>query len=260
MVFIPTPGLFYLLAPEPSTYPKTKDDLIIVVLTNQGTLEIADTVVVKLEDLIEQKDVNLRKNTSVIPQAVAKQYEGIYHAQAKKGQPPCADIMIKSKRDDTLWAIKGIGDMRLQQEKDDVFGANILFGGFTYTFVHKDGKVVGFNEQFAGINIEFRKIKELADYVAPEDRVAVEVDPEIYDKYVGKYKLQENFVITITKENNGLFAQATGQEKFEIYPESENEFFYKIVDAQISFIKDKSDKVAKLILHQGGDHMAEKIE
>jgi hypothetical protein len=32
-----------------------------------------------------------------------------------------------------------------------------------------------------------------------------------------------------------LFAQATGQEKFEIFAESETKFFLKVVDAQLEF-------------------------
>jgi Domain of unknown function (DUF3471) len=87
-------------------------------------------------------------------------------------------------------------------------------------------------------------------YEFPKERVAIFVDPVLYDAYVGHYELTPEFSITITKENNHLFAQATGQEKFEIFPESETKFFYKIVDAQISFIKDKNGKVSQLILHQ----------
>jgi CubicO group peptidase (beta-lactamase class C family) len=95
----------------------------------------------------------------------------------------------------------------------------------------------------------------------PKKRIAVSIDPEIYNQYVGKYKLKEDFIITVTKENNRLITQATGQAKFEIYPESETEFFSKIIDGQISFAKDKSGKVSKLILHQAGlDQVAERIE
>jgi hypothetical protein len=56
-------------------------------------------------------------------------------------------------------------------------------------------------------------------------------------------------------------AQATGQEKFEIFPESETKFFLKVVDAQIEFVKDASGKVTGLILYQGGQKLqAKKIK
>ena len=52
--------------------------------------------------------------------------------------------------------------------------------------------------------------------------------------------------------------QATGQSKSEIYAQSEAKFFSKVVDAQISFIKDDQGKVTQLILHQGGANLAAK--
>jgi len=44
----------------------------------------------------------------------------------------------------------------------------------------------------------------------------------------------------------------TGQSNFEILPESELEYFYKVADAQLSFRRDGDGKVSRVILHQGG--------
>ncbi len=98
-------------------------------------------------------------------------------------------------------------------------------------------------------------------YEFPKERKEVKVDPKIYEAYVGQYELEPNFIITITKENNRLFAQATGQPEAEIYPESEIKFFLKVVDVQMTFIKDDEGKVTQLILHQGGkDQAAKKVK
>jgi len=98
-------------------------------------------------------------------------------------------------------------------------------------------------------------------YELPKKHVIVKVDPQIYDQYVGKYKLREKFFITVTKENDKLITQATEQGKIEIFPESETVFFNIGIDAQISFVKDDSGKVTKLILHQGGvESVAEKVD
>jgi len=98
-------------------------------------------------------------------------------------------------------------------------------------------------------------------YEFPKERKEVKVDPKIYEAYVGQYELKPNFIITITKENDRLFAQATGQPKAEIYPESEIKFFLKAVDAQLTFIKDDKGEVTQLILHQGGkDQPAKKVK
>ena len=58
--------------------------------------------------------------------------------------------------------------------------------------------------------------------------------------------------MTITREGNRLFAQLTGQPKFEVFPKSETEFFWKVVNAQVTFVKDKSGKVTKAIHEQSG--------
>jgi len=48
---------------------------------------------------------------------------------------------------------------------------------------------------------------------------------------VGEYQLAPGFVIEVTREGNQLFIQATGQSKLPILPESEPDFFLKVVDA-----------------------------
>jgi len=98
------------------------------------------------------------------------------------------------------------------------------------------------------------------EYEVPKERVAVEVDPRIYDVYVGQYELAPDLIATVTKENNRLFAQATGQPKFELYPESETKFFARVADIQVTFVKNEEGEVTQLIVHQEGkDSPARKI-
>jgi CubicO group peptidase (beta-lactamase class C family) len=91
-------------------------------------------------------------------------------------------------------------------------------------------------------------------------RVAVKIDPKILDAYVGQYELRPNFVLTMTREGDSLMTQATGQPKFELFPESETKFFLKDVDAQVTFVKDDKGAITNLILHQGVDQTAKKIK
>lgn len=98
------------------------------------------------------------------------------------------------------------------------------------------------------------------DYLPPE-KVVVEIDPAVLTDYVGKYQLAPGFVIIITYENGKLIAQPAGQQKNEMYAESETEFFLKTVEAQIKFVKDAQGKVTNLILRQGRrETTAKKIE
>ncbi len=99
------------------------------------------------------------------------------------------------------------------------------------------------------------------EYKIPQERRTIAVDPKILDTYVGQYQLAPTFIITITNENGKLMAQATGQPKFELFAQSETEFFLKAVDAQVTFVKDGSGRITQLILHQGGrDVPAPKIK
>lgn len=99
------------------------------------------------------------------------------------------------------------------------------------------------------------------NYIEAKVRKEIKLDAKILRQYTGKYELQPGFILTVTLENDRLFTQATGQQKVEIFPESETGFFLKVVDAQITFTKDKDGKVTGLTLHQGGrDLPAKKTE
>jgi CubicO group peptidase (beta-lactamase class C family) len=95
-----------------------------------------------------------------------------------------------------------------------------------------------------------------------EKETLVKVDPALFDAYVGKYDFGNGkTVLTVTKEGDRLLAQLTGQPQFEIFPKSETEFFWRVVQAHIVFVKDEKGKVAKGIFQQGGQTIeAPKVE
>ncbi len=83
-------------------------------------------------------------------------------------------------------------------------------------------------------------------------RIPARVDPTILEEYVGNYELYPNFVLSVTRTGDRLWVQATGQPRLGIYPESETQFFYRAVDARITFVRNQEGKVDKLILRQHG--------
>lgn len=91
------------------------------------------------------------------------------------------------------------------------------------------------------------------DAKLPEQKKEVQLSPATLKKYVGTYELAPNFFIEVTVNGNQIFAQATGQSKFEMFAESEDNFFLKVVPASVTFQIDESTKTPKsLTLHQGG--------
>jgi CubicO group peptidase (beta-lactamase class C family) len=83
-------------------------------------------------------------------------------------------------------------------------------------------------------------------------RREVAVDPAVLQTYVGVYALSPFFTITVTLEDGQLMAQATGQDKYPIFAASPTEFFYKVVNAQITFEVTKDGAVERMVLHQNG--------
>jgi hypothetical protein len=76
----------------------------------------------------------------------------------------------------------------------------------------------------------------------------------VYDSLVGKYDFGRKAGLTVTRDGNHLFAQFAGR-NCEIFPESETEYFWKVLDAQVTFVKDGRGKVIKAVYHQGGKTM-----
>lgn len=89
----------------------------------------------------------------------------------------------------------------------------------------------------------------------PARRSIAAVDPKILERYAGRYQLAPKFILTVTREGNDLFAQATGQTRIQLFPESATRFFCEEVDAQIAFETDSSGRATRMTLHQNGREM-----
>lgn len=80
----------------------------------------------------------------------------------------------------------------------------------------------------------------------------VALPARILGEYAGDYPIAPSFVLTVTIEHGAVFIQATGQPKLPVFASGKDEFFYKIVNAQVSFQRDAGGKIAGLVLHQNG--------
>ncbi len=89
---------------------------------------------------------------------------------------------------------------------------------------------------------------------------AINIDMATLEHYVGRYQLAPNVIFDISLDKDQLMAQLSGQPSFPIYPSAEDEFFYTVVDAQLSFKRDLKGAVNALVLHQNGaDQVAKRI-
>ena len=78
----------------------------------------------------------------------------------------------------------------------------------------------------------------------------IKIDNSILSKYIGQFQLAPSFMLRIRVDGNQIFAQATGQAEFEIFPITETKFYYKVVNAQIEFVENEEGNFNKLILFQ----------
>ena len=78
------------------------------------------------------------------------------------------------------------------------------------------------------------------------------IEESVLQSYTGKYELAPEFVITVSRDGSQMKAQATGQGEFEIYPRSENVFYLKVVEAQVTFNANEDGRVVSMTLLQGG--------
>ena len=156
------------------------------------------------------------------------------------------------------------GNIYSQRESSTVFqiypmtAGTFIFeeGNITYNFSSKDGKKVASFETSGNKAIGVEIDKE-----APAEQVEIQLSAEILSQYIGKYELQPGFVIEVTTKESQIFAQATGQPQFEMFAESEDNFFLKIVPAKVVFTKNDNGDITTLTLHQGGREMpGKKIE
>jgi CubicO group peptidase (beta-lactamase class C family) len=84
------------------------------------------------------------------------------------------------------------------------------------------------------------------------ERKEIALKPKELSALVGTYSLAPGVDLTVTLEGNQLWTQLTGQEKIQMYAQSPTFFFLKVVDAQLEFAKNGSDKATQVTLHQNG--------
>jgi CubicO group peptidase (beta-lactamase class C family) len=133
----------------------------------------------------------------------------------------------------------------------DSYGEALMNLGKNYLAIENYRKSVELNPSNQnGID----KLKKLGTDVSDLIK-EIEVPDHILESYIGKYELMPNFILTVTKEDHQMKAQATGQPAFDIFPKSENEFYLKVVNAQLTFNSNEEGTVISVTLHQGGQDL-----
>jgi CubicO group peptidase (beta-lactamase class C family) len=224
-----------------------KNNLTVVILTNITPSEVpinANTIAEYfLWDVLEKQKSFSTKNETVKDGSV---YTGRYDFQ--NGM-----VMTVTTEDNNLYAqLTGQAKFQIFPTGTDEFIWKVVEARIKFVKDATTGVVTHGEFSQNGHNLKVMKLKDAAIIV---------VNPATYDQFVGKYDYGNGMIITITVENQKLFAQATNQPKFELFPVSEWDYVLKEVNASVTFVKAETGKISTLRLDMAGQKKdAPKIE
>jgi D-alanyl-D-alanine carboxypeptidase len=93
------------------------------------------------------------------------------------------------------------------------------------------------------------------------DWKAIEMAPEVIEKYVGTYRMAEDNVREFMVEDGQAYTRRNHGGRLEVYPASDTIFFYTVTTHYIEFELDEDGIPVRMIMHRdsGEDEIAEKI-
>ncbi len=229
----------------------TKDDQIGVAVLTNTSQSIDDIGFHLLDSSIPLKEIETQTELDT---TILKTYVGKYELA------PGVIFDIALQKEQLTVQLTGQQRLPIYAESQTKFFYKAVDAQITFV-KDKHGKVTALVLHQSGLDQTARKLSDEYQPPTPAPRTEITVKPEIIRSYVGKYELAPKVLFDIRLQKEQLTAQLTGQQRLPVYAESQTKFFYKIVDAQITFVKDKHGKVTSLVLHQFGlDQTAKKIE
>ena len=232
--------------------PKTRAG--VVVLSNTFTAAGIDDIGLHLLDakrpLIKVHAAKEHKATAVDPK--------LFDGYIGRYQLAPSFILTVSREGNHLFAqATGQGKAEIFSESERKYFYKVVDAQITFN-TDTQGRVTGLILHQNGQDVPARRLEGDGPATAPKERKEIAVDPRLFEGYAGRYQLASNFILTVTCESGRLFVQATGQPKFEVFPESERDYFLKVVDAQVTFQTDPRGRATKLVLHQNGANITGK--
>jgi CubicO group peptidase (beta-lactamase class C family) len=174
-----------------------------------------------------------------------KPYTGVYWSEELETQ------YTISIRDGVLVGMHAHhGEFTLKPTLRDQFSTNLWFGP-NFTFVRDvAGQITGVNiggGRVTGIHFD----RKPGGVLELRPLAAAAVSGNALAAIVGRYDYKGP-ILTVSREGERVFAQLGAQPKFEIFPKSETEYFWKVVDAKVTFVKDANGRVVSATHSQNG--------
>ncbi|HEY8292424.1 MAG TPA: DUF3471 domain-containing protein, partial [Thermomicrobiales bacterium] len=107
------------------------------------------------------------------------------------------------------------------------------------------------NEIFQAIAAEY----DWPGYL-PEEPVGVPVAADVLDRYAGTYTLRPGFTLIVTRADDTLSVQPTGQPPLIFASASEETFFSDVVETKLTFVTTNAGAVTGVRFQQNGQEIA----
>ncbi len=120
-----------------------------------------------------------------------------------------------------------------------------------------------YDEGLTDINANLSAILFHKPYELMQNHIEIKLDDNILEKYVGQYDFDKKHHAFITLENHQLQIEAPqgGLPKSPLFPHDETNFYLKIINARIEFVKDANGNITELISHYAGkDDVCKKVK
>ena len=215
-----------------------KDSLTVVLLTNVMPPQV-EIDPMKVAELYIWKEM-LKQTSFAQQQADEKElerYVGRY--DLTQGM-----VMTVTKEKDGLFAqVSGQNKFPIFQSSPGHFFWKVVEA--TVVFVTDDkGNVTHGRFEQGSFRVDAVKMKDIQ---------TVQADTALFESFRGTFKYRENTDIIITSNNGKLYAEATGDAKYELLPLSPMEFLISELNANLTFKKDASGKVYAIHVKFRGD-------
>ncbi len=84
-------------------------------------------------------------------------------------------------------------------------------------------------------------------------QLAVPVDPQVLAAYAGRYQVSNDVVVTIRVDGTRIFLKVPGEPEYELLARSENRFYLPFYDPEITFYRNDSGEVDRMVVMAEGD-------
>jgi serine-type D-Ala-D-Ala carboxypeptidase/endopeptidase len=139
---------------------------------------------------------------------------------------------------DTFFAARYGAKFKFIRERENIVGLWLMQGGQT----------------IPALRLDSRGKPVVAQLASPFPN-PVTLDRAILQEYLGTYTAAGQGTFTVTLRNGDLYVRLSRQAELPVYASAKDEFFYKVVDAQITFNRNAAGAVTSLTLHQNGQDL-----